>query len=145
MSKNWILIANASQARIYANHGVKKGLSLVKEFAHAESREKAAELVSDQQGSFKGQGNGKGSFVAIDPKANEMEHFALELAKELEDGRTHNHFSRLILVASPHFLGLLKARLTPHVRDLVSDTVEKDYVRASEKELVGYLEPVIYL
>jgi protein required for attachment to host cells len=144
MSRNWILVANASQARLYANHGVKKGLSLVKEFTHPESREKASELASDQKSSF-GQGNGKGSFVEIDPKENEMEHFALELAKELEDGRTHNHYTRLVLVSSPHFLGLLKARLTPHVRDLVSDTVEKDYVRASEKELAGHLESVIYL
>ncbi len=145
MSKTWILVANGSQARLYANHGVKKGLNLVKEFSHPESREKASDLVSDQQGSFMGQGNGRGSFIALDPKENEMEHFALELAKELEDGRTHNHYSRLILVSSPHFLGLLKARTSPHVRDMVSDTVEKDYVRATEKELAGHLESVIFL
>jgi len=31
------------------------------------------------------------------------------------------------------------------VRDLVSDTGENDYVRATEKELAGHLESVIYL
>ena len=145
MSTTWILVANASQARLYANSGVKKGLSLLKEFSHPESREKASELVTDQQGHYMGQGNGRGSFITREPKENEMEHFALELARELEQGRTHNSYARLILVSSPHFLGLLKARVSSHVRDLISETLEKDYLRATDKELADHLEPMIYL
>jgi protein required for attachment to host cells len=48
MSTTWILVANASQAKLYANTGPKKGLKLVKDLKHPESREKASDLVSDR-------------------------------------------------------------------------------------------------
>ena len=50
MAITWILVANASQAKLYANTGPKKGLALVKDLKHPESREKAADLVSDRPG-----------------------------------------------------------------------------------------------
>ncbi len=145
MTTTWILVANASKARLYSKESVKKGLALIKEFAHPESREKASALVSDQTGHYMGQGNGRGAFVEASPKEVEMEHFALELAKELETGRTHQGYNRLILVASPHFMGLLKARLSSHVLDLVTDTMEKDYSHDTEKELAKHLESVILI
>jgi protein required for attachment to host cells len=145
MTTTWILVSNASTARLYAKESGKRGLTMVKTFEHPESREKASELVSDQPGHYMGQGKGRGAFVEANPKEVEMERFALELAKELEAGRTHQAYGRLILVASPHFMGLLKARLSSHVLDLVSDTVEKDYSHDTEKELIKHLEPVILI
>jgi protein required for attachment to host cells len=146
MSTTWIAVANASIARIYVNHGPNKGLQLVKELAHPESREKGADLVSDRPGHNAGAGNGHGSFVpATDPKQNEAEHFALELAKELEHGRTTNSYQRLILVLSTPFMGMVKQRLSSHANSLVTDTIEKDYTRATEKELAGHLAHSIFL
>jgi protein required for attachment to host cells len=146
MSTTWILIANASSARIFANQGPKKGLQLVKQLDHPESREKASELVSDRPGHNQGHGNGHGSFVPnTDPKHNEADRFALELSKELDHGRGANSYERLILVASSPFIGLLNGRLSSHVRALVSETIEKDYTKATEKELGGHLEHCIYL
>lgn len=146
MSTTWILVANASSARLYANQGPKKGLQLVKPFDHPESREKASDLVSDRPGHNQGHGNGHGSFVsATDPKQNEAERFALELSKELDQGRATNNYERLILIASNPFMGMLNSRLSSHVRTLVSETIEKDYTRATEKELAGHLEHCIYL
>ena len=72
MRNTWILVANASIARLYANHGPKKGLQLMKEMSHPESREKVSNLVSDRPGHNPGSGNGHGSFVpAADPKQHE--------------------------------------------------------------------------
>lgn len=146
MSTTWILVANASTARLYANHGAKKGIQLVKELSHPESRAKASNLVADRPGHNPGAGNGHGSFVpATDPKHNEAERFALELAREMDQGRTANSYQRAILVAAPAFMGLLKGNLDHQVSKLVSESVEKDYTKATEKELSGHLENIIYL
>ena len=144
MSTTWILIANASQARLFINEGPNKGLKLLKELFHPESREKASDLVSDHPSHYKSGGNG--SYIQPpDPKEHEAETFALELAKELEHGRTSNRFQRLIVAATPAFLGKINNRLSNHVSDLVSNTLRKDYTKANEKELAVHLEKLIFL
>ena len=40
MAITWILVANASLAKLYANLGPNKGLKLVKELVHPESRQR---------------------------------------------------------------------------------------------------------
>jgi protein required for attachment to host cells len=146
MSKTWILTANASTARIYENGGPKQGLKLVKELNHPQSREKGSELVTDRPGHHRSAGNGHGAFVQqTDPKQNEAAHFALELARELESGRTSNSFQRLMLVASPPFIGMLNDNLSIHVKNLVSESIQKDYTKVDPRELSGHLEKYIYL
>ena len=146
MSTTWILIANTSFAKLYSNQGPQKGLELIKEYDHPESREKGSDLVSDRPGHNQGHGNGHGSFVqATDPKQREAERFALELAREMDHGRTSNQFQRLILVVSPSFMGILKGRLPSHVMDMVSNSIEKDYTKTPEKELKEHLKSVVYL
>lgn len=142
MSTTWILVANASQAKLFANLGPKKGLQLVKELEHPESREKAANLVSDRVGNYQG----SGSYAQpTPPKEHEAERFAQELSRELEEGRVNNAYERLILIASAHFMGLLNNRLTSHVRSKVTESIEKDYTRLPIKELAAHLEGYVYL
>ena len=136
------MVANASQAKLFANHGPNKGLELVRELVHPESREKAANLVSDRTGNFAG----SGSYAQpTDPKQHEAERFALEVAHELEHGRTKNAYERLILVASAPFLGLLNSRLSAQVQQKISDSINKDYTHLPVKELAGHLAQVVYL
>ena len=82
---------------------------------------------------------------STDPKQHEARTFACQLARELEHGRTTNSYQRLILVVSTPFMGLINSNLGSHVRNLVSDTFEKDYTKASEKYLTRHLESCIYL
>ena len=146
MGITWILVANASAAYLYANYGPKKGLQKLKEFRHDASREKGQYLVSDRPGHNKSLGNGRGAYIpATDPKQHEAQNFACQLAKELEQGRISNSYQRLILVVSTPFMGLINSNMGRHVRNLVSDTFEKDYTRASEKNLTRHLESCIYL
>lgn len=142
MSVTWIMVANASQAKLYSNTGPKKGLQLLKEMMHPESREKAANLVSDRIGNYPG----SGSYAQpTDPKEHEAERFALELTRELEDGRVKNAYEKLIVVASSHFMGLLNQRMTGQVRNKVAEFIEKDYTRLPVKELSGHLESHVFL
>lgn len=144
MSTTWILISNASSGKILRNTGPNKGLEVVKEFEHPQSREKNANLVTDRPGHNPGAGNGHGSFVpATTPKEHEADIFALELARELDSGRVENQYTRLVLVAPPAFLGQLNQRLNDPVKALVSDKLEKDYTRATNKELAQHLSSCV--
>ncbi len=136
MSITWIMVANASQAKLYENQGPNKGLHLLRELSHPESREKAAQLVSDRVGNFQG----SGSYAQhTDPKHHEMERFAHQVAGTLEDGRVKNAFEKLVLVASTPFLGMLNQRLSSQLQGRVSLSLDKDYTKATDKELAGHL------
>jgi protein required for attachment to host cells len=140
MSTTWILVSNASTGKLLRNAGPNKGIELVREFFHPQSREKNGDLVSDRPGRNPGAGNGHGSFVpATLPKEHEADVFAIELARELEAGRVGNQYSRLVIVAPPAFMGQLNQHLNHAVKGLVSDTLEKDYTRAPDKELGQHL------
>lgn len=146
MSTTWILVANSARARLFENTGIGKGLKLLTEFEHPQSRQKGSELVSDRAGFMQSSGNGHGARQpAMDPKQNEAEHFAQEIAHNLEAGRGQNKYERLILVAGSPFMGTLKSRLPDPVMGLTSDTIEKDYTSVNERELGGKLEHCIYL
>ncbi|MBI4756709.1 MAG: host attachment protein [Betaproteobacteria bacterium] len=145
-STTWILVANASLAKLYANHGPKKGLALVKEYEHPESRQKNAELVTDRAGYMQSSGNGHGARQPqTEPKQNEMRNFAHELASELNSGRTTNRMQRIILVAPPAFMGLMNTVMDDQTSQLVTDRLEKDYTKAPPKDLASHLEACIYL
>jgi protein required for attachment to host cells len=144
MSVTWIMVANASQAKVFANHGPNKGLQFVKELVHPESRERTSDLVSDRSGSHAGTGHG--AFIqATDPKHHEAERFAQEVTRELDNGRLKQAYDRLILVASAPFMGLVNNRLPEPVRSLLSEIIDKDYTRLPTKELAGHLESYVYL
>jgi protein required for attachment to host cells len=142
----WILVANSSKAKLFANNGPKKGLQLLKEVEHPESRQKNAELVTDRAGHMQSTGNGHGARQPqTEPKTNEARHFAQELARELIHGRSTNQYGRAILVAPPAFMGLINGLLDAPTSQLVTDRFEKDYTKANEKELSTHLEGCIYL
>lgn len=142
MPNTWLVVANASQASIYQTEQRPKTLALVKEYLHPPSREKGEELASDRPGHFQGEavgmeGTTHGAFnEPTDPKAFEHERFAIELAKELDAGRTANSYKNLIIVASPRFHGLLNKSMNAHVSAMVGQHIQKDYTALSEKELL---------
>lgn len=141
MAKTWILVANASQARIFFRNGIKQELTLVKELLHPESRMKNAELVTDRAGYMQGTGNGHGSKQPqTEPKQNEALHFAQELAQELNSGRCSQQFERIILVAPPSFMGLLGEKIDTQTAKLIDSRIGKDYTQSDEKSLISSLE-----
>ena len=141
MAKTWILVANASQARIFFRNGIKQELTLVKELMHPESRMKNSELVTDRAGYMQGTGNSHGSKQPqTEPKQNEALHFAQELAQELNSGRCSQQFERIVLVAPPAFMGLLGEKIDTQTAKLIDGKIGKDYTQADEKTLIGSLE-----
>jgi protein required for attachment to host cells len=140
--RTWILLADAGTARLYQTN---KGISdwtVVREFSHPESRQHAAELVSDKPGRVRQ--TASGARAALEPhtplKKKEVEKFARELAAALEEGLNKEAFERLILVTPPAFLGVLRELLHHSVRERITHTVEKDYLHMDAPELKERLQ-----
>ncbi len=143
MERNtWLLIANASKARVYSlckahfiQSANQKDLQLEESCEHIESRMKGEDLISDKDGKF-----GHGSFVeATNPREHEAELFAIELAKKLDVARKDNQFHELIIAAPPAFLGLIKKHLTNDSMKKIFKTIEKDYTAHDDRDLASAL------
>ena len=141
----WLLVGNASRARLFETQARPKTLTLLKEYLHPPSREKGEDLASDRPGHFQAEAQGMegtthGAFnEPTSPKEFEHERFAIELAKELNEGRNQNKYSNLIVVASPHFHGLLNQHMNSHVAKMVSTHLNKDYTDLDEAALIERL------
>lgn len=141
----WLLVGNASRARLYETQARPKTLTLLKEYLHPPSREKGDDLASDRPGHYQTEvtgmeGTTHGAFnEPVSPKEFEHTRFAMELAKELNAGRTQNNFNNLMIVASPHFHGLLNQHMNTHVSKMVSTHLNKDYTELDENELIKRL------
>jgi protein required for attachment to host cells len=140
MRTTWILIANSSEARLFQAQKSTKDMTLVQEFKHPESREKAIDLVADGQGRYRNMAAPKSSFQdPSNPKQVEAERFAHQLAIILDDGRNQNLYGNLVIIAPSHFQGLLNKCVNIHVKDRISSTIDKDYTKLKEHELPAYL------
>ena len=141
MDNIWVLVANASEARLFATERLGEDMSILKDFSHPESRAKGVTLASDRPGSSQGRGSSMGTRGnSEDPKNFEAERFAGELTIELDKGRTANAYRRLVLVATPHFQGLLNSHLNDHTRDMVVNSINKDFTACNVRELPARLK-----
>jgi protein required for attachment to host cells len=146
MSVTWVLVANASAARLYINEGPKKGLRKLREFAHARSRAKLADLITDQSPHGRiSIGRRAACQPATDPRAAEADRFASELKDALETGRREGGFERLIVCAAPQFMGRLRRHLSVPLQRMLTDCFEKDYTKSDARSLSRRLEGCIYL
>lgn len=133
---DWIVIANASMALIYAASRNKKDIQLLKKIEHPESRLKGVDLNTDGPGRYKTpEAPVGGSYVEEKPpKEIEAEKFAHELVKELEKAHQEKIFSELFIFAPPHFHGLVNKMLSESINK-VSKHIQKDYTHIPGQEL----------
>jgi protein required for attachment to host cells len=64
-----------------------------------------------------------------------IEQFAGAVARRLEEALGHHEFTELVMVAEPHFLGVLRSKLSPGVRDRVRHEVHRELIQGSDDEL----------
>ena len=136
----WIVVANASRARLFESRKSGESLALLREFEHPESRAKGGALVSDRPGhTATDQGRRTALMPDTEPKRVAQEQFARELGHVLEQGRVENRYGGLVLVASAPFLGILRAQLPEGVQTRVREAIDKDYTALAERELAAQL------
>ena len=138
----WILIGDSSRARLFSRNGVKGPWKLVRSLEHPESRLPDSELAGRQRGRQQQSGGiGRPAMEPVTmPKEVEREAFAAELGHLLDHEYDVNSYSDLVLIAPPHFLGLLRKTLGGKLRKRVIAELDKDYTLLPVHELQPRVE-----
>jgi protein required for attachment to host cells len=136
MKPNWILIANATQARLFQHEG-DGPIVLIASFSHPEGRSKISELADDRAGNERSDRSYGGAAYEprMDAKRKEHERFAVELAEYLEQAALQNTFASLVIFSSSPFLGEVKAHLGDATQKLVSGAHDVDLTSVGVTEL----------
>jgi protein required for attachment to host cells len=75
------------------------------------------------------------------PRKVEAERFARRIVEALDEARRQRQYDRLIIMAPPAFLGLLRKEMPAAVHALLSAEIAKDLVHEPPQALGGYLPP----
>lgn len=137
----WILVCDASRARLLAEPAGARHLTEIEAFEHAESRARVRDLMADANGRKPGGGWGHRPGVEpdTDPKEVEAQKFARRLADVLQKGLDDHAYEALILVAPPHFLGLMRECVSAQVAKRVGHSIGKDVAMETPREIEARL------
>lgn len=132
----WVVVANSCEAKLFRVSKFPK-LEQVHHLEHPASKLRNSELVSSKQGrNFQSGGTTRHTYQPeTDPKKMEEEIFAKEVARLLAEARQANAFSRLFIVASPSFLGLIRPHLDGQTQKCVIAEIHKDMLEHKTDEI----------
>ena len=137
----WIVNSDTNTCHIYSYHNNDKTLNLVKTILHPECRLTDVELTTDRLGRYKARDIASGAYVPhSDPKEVKIQQFAQEIARYIDHGRTTNEFQELIIVALPHMNGALLKHLSEHVKQLISNNIEKNIIKYNDNQILDFLK-----
>ena len=142
MTTTWILIANRSSASLFESDWPGKSMRRIQDIPHPQGRMQNKDIDTDKPGRiFDSFGEGRHS---TSPKQEPTEHiaqqFAQDLAELLNKGRLTQAYDKLVLMAEPKFLGILRAALDKNTASLVTQTVNKELLDVKEEDLAEYLQ-----
>jgi protein required for attachment to host cells len=164
MAKNWVVVANNTKVRIfrlappaprlkdpealqYSTEELPPSrLVKLEALEHPEGRLKSQSIDADRPGrSFESAGVKRHAMTRkVDPKKQEAITFAGRVAERLESARRQGKVERLILVAAPEFLGLLRDNLTSDLRRMIEDEFSLDLVQMTPQEIRAHLPETLF-
>ena len=141
----WILVADATQGRLFCNDGPSRGIAPVSDAVLRGRNLPGREIMSDRPGrTFDSAGQGRhAKEPRTDPREVEKHRFAHQLAAMLDERLKRGSFDRLVLVAPPRALGQLRDELSKSVRARVSAELAKDLTHLPARDLQEHLGTVI--
>jgi len=147
MPTTWVLVAHQAGARVFENLGPGKGLRLLQGIDHPEGRQQDGDFDADRPGRSFRRDAGDVRRAAMSrsegPHERAVADFARALASRLEHARATGQYDRLVLVAPPKFLGLVRSSLDAPTEQCVVGSLDKDLAASDEEELVRQLGEVI--
>ena len=113
MAKLWVVVADQSKARIFTVDDPRGALLEVGVLEHPEARDREQALTSDKPGrTFDSKGQGRHAMGStVEPGKQETIRFAKQVADHVQAAHNEGRCSRLLLVAGPPLLGLLRENL----------------------------------
>lgn len=144
-TRTWILIADSGRARVLENTGPGKGLHEVSAMASSADLPRTHDIVTDRQS--RAQESSSPARHAIEPKSDPREqlkeHHLEEIADRLD--RSVASYDRLVLVAPPQALGVLRKALSERVKALVTGELGKDLTKTPDHELAAHIGDLVRL
>ena len=139
MTTTWILSANRSSASLFERAGT--SVRRLQNVPHPQGAMQNRETGTDKPGrSFDSFGQGRHAMsTEQEPVEHIAQQFALDLAEVLNKGRLAQAYDKLVLIAEPKFLGILRAALDKHTAALVVQTIGKDLPDINEEDIAKYL------
>lgn len=149
-----IVVADQSEARFYDTEGAAAPLRLTGHLTDPKGRLHDRDFKSDRPGRVfdhaapatgrRGAVGHHGTGGERHPHKHEAVLFAHRIADELDTARLEKQFDRVVLVAEPAFLGLLRAALPKRFHAVIVATVPKDLVHQDETVLRAHLPEHAY-
>ena len=135
--KTWIVVAHRGGARIVLDQEDK--LRVIETIDNPDSA--PSRRGRDQPSSPDSHGH-----RAPPPRESQREHaanaFASKLADKLLTHRNQRSYNELVLIAPPHFLGALRHALDDATANTVRGTLDKDFGRLTDHELLRRLDRI---
>jgi protein required for attachment to host cells len=137
-----IVVADEREASLFDVRDVSAPLELAAKIENPSAGLKGIELESDRPGR---------SFDSTSPHRHAMDGerasrrwheqatFARTIVDELENGRNRHEFDRLIVMAGPRMLGLIREALPDAARPLLAAEISKDLVHVDADTLRAYV------
>ncbi len=137
----WIILANARGARVVANRGPGKGL-VVPDGKSWQAEPAIAPSAKAGLGHSIA-GPGVAAVDQGDPQLRADAKFAKDVVHQLEIALAQKAFDRLVIVAGPHMLGLMRQVLGQQLRAVLVAEIAKDLSALSLQSLQSHLGEVI--
>ena len=138
LSPTWYVVANRTDAVFYVE-GRDLQFHFVDRLANKTGDLREAGLVSDRPGTGL---SSTGSGALRHGLAGRTTHhellalkFARKIASSLKVARNRKRFGQLVLVAEPHFMGLLKGALDAGTTRTISHEVGHEYAQGSDSKV----------
>jgi protein required for attachment to host cells len=130
MSTIWILVANQAEARIYSADRIPRNLILVETLIHEEGAAHARDLTSDAPGRVHDRMGSSRHSMEPDTGVKEegRRRFVKEMVARLESAHFRGDYDRLVLLAAPAVLGVIRKTLSNKLTKAVIKEISKDVI-----------------
>jgi protein required for attachment to host cells len=130
MNTIWLLVANQAEAQIYSTGQISGNLTLVYTMKHEEGAAHARDLTSDAPGrAFDSMGSARHSMEPdTGVKEEGRRRFVKEIVTRLEAAHRRGDFNRLVLLAAPAVLGVIRKTYSKELQKSVAKEIPKDVI-----------------
>ena len=140
MDTTWIVVASRDEVRIFERKG-KKDLTLVTDIGNPEGKLHPRDLVSDKAGTSSDNRMRRRLAYSTEqsPKERSLINFYREIGDQIDLALNKQKFDRLILIAEPRLLGILRSVLPSSVHHVIIQEIHKDLAFATEEQIIERL------
>lgn len=136
-----VVVANENEANFLDAFGINTPLQSVKKLEDPITRLHDRDLETDRAGSRANPGAPGRHGVDGERSSNKQEQirFAHHIAEEIDHARLNHDFDRLVIIAGPKMLGMIREALPNANRAFIAAEVSKDLIQMDEQAISAYI------